>query len=69
MYDEFKLRWMHYYHYNIAWCRQGQAIMNTLEEFGYGLYLKLTGTENDCYYDDNKVAIVIEKAKEWFGDE
>jgi len=68
MYEEFKMKWQHYYLYNKEWCRQGQAIMNTLKEFGYGLYLQIKGTENDCYYNDNKIAIVIEKAKEWFGN-
>jgi hypothetical protein len=69
MYEQFKLRWMHYYHYNIGWCRQGQAIMNVLEEFGYGLYLQLRGTEKDCYYDDSKIRIVLEEAKKWFNGE
>jgi len=35
--------------------RKGQAFMIALSRIRYDLYEKITGTEYDCFYDDNKV--------------
>lgn len=39
--------------------RQGQAYMNALHYINKELYEQITGTENDCFYDDNKIVNFI----------
>ncbi|MBC8437154.1 hypothetical protein H8D85_02400 [bacterium] len=52
------------------WCKQydggkhqrpGQAYMNALFIIKPGLYSQLTETENDCFYDDNKIINFIRR--------
>lgn len=35
--------------------RRGQAWMNALAEVDFDLYAEVTGTEADCFYNDNKI--------------
>jgi len=44
--------------------RVGQAYMNALFEVNRKLYDTISGTENDCFYDDNKVINFIR----WLND-
>lgn len=40
--------------------RYGQSLMNVLHGVCPEKYQQITGTNNDCYYDDNKVKATIE---------
>lgn len=35
--------------------REGQCLMNALFEVNRILYIQITGTEADCFYDDKKI--------------
>lgn len=35
--------------------RRGQAWMNALAEVDYDLYQQISGTDADCFYNDNKI--------------
>ena len=39
--------------------RHGQAYMNALHYINKDLYNQITGTEADCFYDDNKIVNFI----------
>jgi hypothetical protein len=48
---------------NFNW-RYGQTIMNVLHSVDKIKYENLLATENDCYYDDGMVKIVLNKLQE-----
>lgn len=35
--------------------RPGQSYMNALNDINPDLYVEITGTDADCFYDDNKL--------------
>ena len=39
--------------------RYGQAMINSLHDIRPDLYQRVTGTENDCFYNDNKIINLI----------
>ena len=41
--------------------REGQAFMNALSEVNPELYKQITGTEADCFYDDEKIPTFFNK--------
>jgi len=46
--------------------RHGQTLMNLLNNIWLEKYKKISGGEYDCFYDDGKVSILLEKLeKEW----
>ena len=46
--------------------RYGQILMNTLSEFDPDMYKRITGTEYDCFYDNAKVDMLLDKlCDEW----
>lgn len=46
--------------------RYGQILMNTLSEFDPDMYKRITGTDYDCFYDNAKVDILLDKlSDEW----
>lgn len=46
--------------------RYGQILMNTLSEFDPATYKNIVGTEYDCFYDNAKVEILLDKLRvEW----
>ncbi len=48
------------YYFEQCNLRKGQAYINTLHDVDKELYVKLAGTEYDCYYDDNKISKFLE---------
>jgi hypothetical protein len=40
--------------------RRGQSLMNVLHGVWPEKYQQITGTDRDCYYDDNKIKTTIE---------
>ena len=67
-YENFILHFHHYYEYNKAWCRKGQALMNVLAEFQYGKYLEIIKNGIDCYDNEENVTKCLEFLKEGLGD-
>lgn len=51
--------------YNTFGWRYGQTIMNVLHAIYPQKYNELVMTENDCYYDDNKVPNTLKLIEEW----
>ena len=46
--------------------RYGQVLMHTLRECNREKYDAITGTEDDCFYDNGKVSQTLNKLeKEW----
>lgn len=46
--------------------RYGQVLMHTLHECNREKYDAITGTEDDCFYDNGKVSRTLDKLeKEW----
>lgn len=46
--------------------RYGQILMNALSEFDPDMYKRITGTEYDCFYDNGKVDLLLDKLRvEW----
>ena len=48
---------------NFNW-RYGQSIMNVLYSTWPEKYNELITNNNDCYYDENKVSIVLDELKQ-----
>jgi len=46
--------------YNSGHLRLGQSYMNALGEIRNDLYVEVTATEFDCFYNDNKIIKFIE---------
>lgn len=51
--------------YNCFEWRYGQTVMNVLHSIDLKKYNQLLNTENDCYYDDNKVQGTLKLIQEW----
>ena len=46
--------------------RYGQILMNILSEFDPEMYKNIIGTEYDCFYDNTKVDLLLDKLRvEW----
>jgi hypothetical protein len=46
--------------------RYGQSLMNVLFEMWPDKYREITGTDDDCFYDDATVKLTLDKLKkEW----
>lgn len=46
--------------------RYGQSLMNVLFEVWPDKYMEITGTDDDCFYDDATVSLTLDKLeKEW----
>jgi len=43
--------------------RYGQSLMNVLHGVCSEKHKQIVNTDNDCYYDDNKVNVVLELLK------
>jgi hypothetical protein len=41
--------------------REGQSLMNALGEINFSLYKEITGTENDPFYQDERIPAFFEK--------
>lgn len=54
-----------YSDHSFAW-RYGQTIMNVLHGANPAKYNEIISTEYDCYYDDGKTKLTLEKLeREW----
>jgi hypothetical protein len=48
--------------------RYGQSIMNLLFQHWPSKYTEISGTDDDCFYDDSLVKFTLDKLeKEWAG--
>lgn len=41
--------------------RQGQSLMNALKDMDEELYMKITATKHDCFYEDSIVESFLRK--------
>lgn len=51
--------------YNTFGWRYGQTVMNVLYAVYPEKYVSLVMTDDDCYYDDNKVTNTLKIIEEW----
>ena len=62
-YAKFLDKWAEYHSHVRLYLRVGQSIMNYIHANHRDIYDEITGTENDCFYDDTKILETLKYVK------